>query len=34
MKYERLVTILVNAVKDLNTKLDTAEARIKTLEDA
>ena len=34
MKYERLVTVLVNAVKDLSTKLDSAEARIKTLEDA
>ena len=34
MKYERLVTVLVNAVKDLSTKLDAAETRIKTLEDA
>ena len=34
MKYERLVTVLVNAVKELSTKLDAAETRIKTLEDA
>ena len=28
IKYERLVTVLVNAVKELNTKLEAAEARI------
>ena len=34
MKYERLVTVLVNSVKELSTKLDAAEARIKTLEES
>ena len=34
IKYERIVTVLVNAVKELDTKLAAAEARIKTLEDA
>jgi hypothetical protein len=32
IKYERIVTVLVNAVKELDTKLAAAEARIKTLE--
>ena len=32
MKYERLVPILVNAIKELSTKNDALEARIKTLE--
>ena len=32
IKYERLVTVLVNAVKELNTKLEAAEARIEKLE--
>ncbi len=34
MKYERLVPILVNAIKELSTKNDALEARIKTLEEA
>ena len=34
MKYERLVTVLVNSVKELSSKLDAAEARIKTLEES
>ena len=32
IKYERIVTVLVNAVKELNTKLEAAEARIEKLE--
>ena len=32
MKYERLVPVLVNAVKELSAKNDALEARIKTLE--
>ena len=32
MKYDRLVTLLVNAVKDLSTELEDAKARIETLE--
>ena len=32
IKYERLVPILVNAIKELSTKNDALEARIKTLE--
>ena len=32
MKYERLVPILVNAIKELSTKNDALETRIKTLE--
>ena len=32
MKYERLVPVLVNAIKELSTKNDALEARIKTLE--
>jgi hypothetical protein len=34
MKYERLVPVLVNAIKELSAKNDALEARIKTLEDA
>jgi len=34
MKYERLVPILVNAIKELSAKNDALEARIKTLEEA
>ena len=33
MKYERLIPILVNAIKELSTKNDALEARIKKLED-
>ena len=32
MKYERLVPVLVNAIKELSTKNDALEARIKILE--
>ena len=32
IKYERLVPVLVNAIKELSTKNDALEARIKTLE--
>ena len=32
IKYERLVPILVNAIKELSTKNEALEARIKTLE--
>ena len=32
MKYERLVPILVNAIKELSAKNDALETRIKTLE--
>ena len=34
MKYERLVPVLVNAIKELSAKNDALEARIKKLEDA
>jgi cell division protein FtsB len=33
MKYERLVPVLVNAIKELSAKNDALEARIKKLED-
>ena len=32
LKYERLVPVLVNAIKELSTKNDALEARIATLE--
>ncbi len=32
LKYERMVPILVNAIKELSTKNDALEARITTLE--
>ena len=32
MKYERLVPILVNAVKELSSEIDTLKAKINTLE--
>jgi hypothetical protein len=34
MKYERLVPVLVNAIKELSAKNDALEARIKTLEES
>ena len=33
LKYERMVPILVNAIKELSTKNDALEARIATLEE-
>ena len=33
LKYERLVPVLVNAIKELSAKNDALEARIKKLED-